>query len=325
MNAAYLLRFAAPDVPGAREALLHLALPGSGEPPAVRAWAASLAAAATPAQHPGAALLHQRSPRQVLAEAAAPLDAQVPFCGLEELGAPPPPLPWQLGGLEAAAAAPEPDSPHQQPPILAQQQQQAQQRQHESQQQPGPAQPPGDTATAMEVDDGSGWRARKPQRAREHPPQPEIEPTLEEEQRQGSGDATPGPRPPKQQRVGTPGSQVRASLANAAGGFAAAVRTGATGAAAAAGLVVGLATAAAGAAAAAVGNVVGKASPPWRSKQPEPVRRSERQRRLTFAPEGGLAARRGRLRVGGQCSLHTGCSVSVSTAPPLLLRCPGCR
>ncbi|KAI7844730.1 hypothetical protein COHA_001817, partial [Chlorella ohadii] len=52
LNAAYLLRFAAPDAPGAREALLHLSLPDSGEPAAQRlieALRGSLAAALTEA------------------------------------------------------------------------------------------------------------------------------------------------------------------------------------------------------------------------------------------------------------------------------------
>ncbi|KAI3436356.1 hypothetical protein D9Q98_002409 [Chlorella vulgaris] len=44
MNAAFLLRFAATEVPGAREALLHLSLPESGEPAGIQEWAASLAA-----------------------------------------------------------------------------------------------------------------------------------------------------------------------------------------------------------------------------------------------------------------------------------------
>ncbi|KAL4424376.1 hypothetical protein ABPG75_001677 [Micractinium tetrahymenae] len=147
LNAAYLLRFAAPGAAGSRDALLHLALPDGGEPPAVRAWAAALAqplpgeapasgssmgsigsasslgSAGSPAASPSwqqqqartaalaaAALLHQRTPRQVLAEAAAPLDSQVQLSQLR-VGAPPPPLPWQAtANLSAAAAAPPPAS-----------------------------------------------------------------------------------------------------------------------------------------------------------------------------------------------------------------------
>lgn len=108
MNAAYLLRFAAPRASGARETLLHLSLPESGEPAGVQAWAASLAGVASaplPSQlqqySPAPALMHQSSPQQVLGEATAPLDSQVQFCGLP-LGSPPP-LPWQ--GVHAAAAA----------------------------------------------------------------------------------------------------------------------------------------------------------------------------------------------------------------------------
>lgn len=138
MNAAYLLRFAAPGAAGSREALFHLALPDGGEPPAVRAWAAALAqplpgeaqasgssmgsagsAGSSPLGSPSwqqqqqahaaglaaAALLHQRTPRQVLAEAAAPQVqlGQLPF------GASTSQLPWQATvSLAAAAAAPPP-------------------------------------------------------------------------------------------------------------------------------------------------------------------------------------------------------------------------
>lgn len=142
LNAAYLLRFAASDAPGAREALLHLSLPDSGEPAAVRAWAGSLAmapawqlaqlqasGAGSPTQAAGlgpaptspeaaaAALMHSRSPQQVLADAAAPLDGQVQFCGLQ-LGPAPPPLPWQQEAGAAHLAL---------PPTQQQQQQQLQQ------------------------------------------------------------------------------------------------------------------------------------------------------------------------------------------------------
>ena len=136
LNAAYLLRFAAPDGPGAREALLHLSLPDSGEPAAVRAWAASLATAPTwqleqlqaaGAASPGglgqaagtvqaptsqemaaAELMHRRSPQQVLADTAAPLDGQVEFCGLQ-LGLAPPLLPWQqqAGAVQPSAQLPQ--------------------------------------------------------------------------------------------------------------------------------------------------------------------------------------------------------------------------
>lgn len=154
LNAAYLLRFAASDIPGSREALLHLSLPDSGEVPAVRAWAASLAAASSWAPAPqaadqlqsqytglsAAALLHQRSPRQVLAEAAAPLDSQVQFCSLP-LGSPPPPLPWQLDTEGSSAQQQEQQEQrqwHHQYQQLQQQQQQEQQaweQQQEQQQQ----------------------------------------------------------------------------------------------------------------------------------------------------------------------------------------------
>ncbi len=140
LNAAYLLRFAAPDAPGAREALLHLSLPDSGEPAVVRAWAASLATAptwqlaqlqaavpASPGRAAGlepaptsqeaaaAALLHSRSPQQVLADAAAPLDGHVQFCGLQ-LGPPPPLLPWQreVGALQPGTGLGSPQQQQQQ-------------------------------------------------------------------------------------------------------------------------------------------------------------------------------------------------------------------
>lgn len=145
MNAAYLLRFSAPGTAGSREALLHLALPDGGEPPAVRAWAAALAqplpgeahasgsslgslgslgsAGSSPAASPSwqeqqaraagaaaAALLHQRTPRQVLAETAAAQDARSQH-GQPLPIAPSPQLPWQASvNLSAAAAAPPPAS-----------------------------------------------------------------------------------------------------------------------------------------------------------------------------------------------------------------------
>lgn len=140
MNAAYLLRFAAPGAAGSREALLHLALPDGGEPPAVRAWAATLAqplpgeapasgsslgsigsAGSSPAASPSwqqqqartaglaaAALLHQRTPRQVLTETAGLQDTRTPF-GQQPLATPSPQLPWQAtANLSAAAATPPP-------------------------------------------------------------------------------------------------------------------------------------------------------------------------------------------------------------------------
>lgn len=132
LNAAYLLRFVALGGAGAHEALLQLTLPDSGQPPAVRAWAVALAqlgsngdgsAGSSPVASPSwqaqqqggalpasAALVHQRTPRQVLAEAAAPVDGQVQFCSLP-LGQPPPLLPWQGTALSAAAAAPPPSFP----------------------------------------------------------------------------------------------------------------------------------------------------------------------------------------------------------------------
>lgn len=130
LNAAYLLAFSAPGGgPAARDALLRLALPDGGEPPAVRAWAAALlgashggpggspasSAAASPTWHGSGgvphqaaalAFLHQRTPAQVLAEAAAPpLDLQPHFCQLP-LGPPPVALPWQ-----GSAASPPTHSP----------------------------------------------------------------------------------------------------------------------------------------------------------------------------------------------------------------------
>ena len=107
LNAAYLLRFAAPGVPGAREALIHLSLPDSGEPPAVRAWAAGLvsaAAAAQAQQHlPGVEQWQNYSPQQVLAGAVAPLGSQPQVHPVH-----PEQLPWQgatAAGQQPAAAS----------------------------------------------------------------------------------------------------------------------------------------------------------------------------------------------------------------------------
>jgi hypothetical protein len=57
-NAAFLLRWVAPDAPTTRDTLLRLSLPGGGEPAGLQAWGASLAAAGWP---PGPQQLHPPS------------------------------------------------------------------------------------------------------------------------------------------------------------------------------------------------------------------------------------------------------------------------
>ena len=136
LNAAYLLRFAAPGVPGAREALIHLSLPDSGEPPAVRAWAAGLASAAAAAQaqqqSAGVEQLHYCSPQQVLAGAVMPLGSQPQLYHPQQLR-------WQ--GAPAAVQQPAqtlesnlPSSSQAAQPALPLQEQQKQQAEQQQQQ-----------------------------------------------------------------------------------------------------------------------------------------------------------------------------------------------